>query len=625
MADPVSVNLNVNVDASGTVNVYSQAPTVPAENIIISQITAPVSILYNGINNGLIKFKGSGNTFTATRNSNFTTTHADITNALNAIITNNFNAANSYPFNLAKYSNNSVYQNYASFGHLALASYTDFLLGHVAATAAIDNDTTFISRMNGEGSADAKIASKFATDILSIIDDNCLNITQQVLGQDASRATNADNDGSTADDYQTLEFKEGDSIFLAINLTQPTVTMLNSVNLTQLPSIGTYTTITYYLKIYLSASGGGNIPVDTSGIVSINSVTIATGVINYSTTESRTAYLRIKDYGVTTNYTGTTFITENDTPLNYTTLLGIPVITHSAQSAITFMDAATNQPISNTLNLGNPSTIGGLTITNINVDTGVVSYSTTAPCTMLVFVVTDNTGVDTFYDGVFDINNATTGSIAFSDFAGGVALADLQGKTLSVSFRYNHYERASVNGVLIGSGPAPAPGPAPSGSGWELVPGENQTGSVTVSGVTTTFNASVGQMMNFRTVNTSVINEAFMLTFKVLEVTAFNFALFSTSGGPPIAMFGATPTGSCFFSAFDPVNPIYPTTPYAIGDVITITYDNSNNALNVFKNMSQEGFPTPTITISADSYRFSVNIGTDTNETIVSFENLSFA
>lgn len=133
-------------------------------------------------------------------------------------------------------------------------------------------------------------------------------------------------------------------------------------------------------------------------------------------------------------------------------------------------------------------------------------------------------------------------------------------------------------------------------------------------------------MMNFRTVNTSAIGQTFMLTFKVLEVTAFNFALFAASGGPPIAMFGAAPMGSCFFSAFNPSNPIYPTTPYAINDVITITYDNTNNNLNVFKNMSQAGFPTPTITIPGEtSYRFFVNIGTDTNETSVSFDNLSFA
>lgn len=195
----------------------------------------------------------------------------------------------------------------------------------------------------------------------------------------------------------------------------------------------------------------------TSNIVSISSVTIATGVIQYSTTEAKTAYLRIKNYGVTENYTGTTFVTTNGSPLNYTTLLGIPVITHSAQSEITFMDAATNLPISNTLNMGNPNTIGGLTITNINVNTGAVSYSTSSPCTMLVFVVTDNNGVDTFYDGVFNIYNATTGSISFSDFAGGATLADLQGKTLSISFRYNHYERASVNGVMIGSVAPPPP------------------------------------------------------------------------------------------------------------------------------------------------------------------------
>ncbi len=621
MSEPVTVNFNVNADASGTINVFSQAPTVPNENIIISKITAPVSILYNGINNGLIKFKGSGDTFTATRDSNFTTTESQITTALNTIITSELDASHSVPFNLPKYNNSSVYQNYASFGHLALASYTDFLLGHVAATAAIDNDTTFIDRMNGESTADAKIASRLAADILSMLDDNCVNITQQVLGQDASRATNADNDGSNTEDYQTLEFKEGDSIFLAINLTQPTVTMLNSMSLTQLPSINTYTPITYYLKIYLSASGGDPIPVDMSNIVLINSVTIATGVIQYNASETRTAYLRIKDYGVTTNYTATTFETVGGS-LDYTALLGIPVITHSVLSEITFIDAATNQPISNTLNYGEPSTIGALTITDINVETGVVSYSTSAPCTMLVFVVTDTNGVDTFYDGVFDINSATTGSITFSNLAGGVTLAELQGNTLSVSFRYNHYVRASANGVMIGS-VAPPPPPPVAGSGWELVPDENQTGSVTVEGAITTFNASVGQIMNFQTVNTSASGAAFTLTFKVYEFGAFTIPLFNAAGGSPVAIFAGLPDGTCSF--FDPTQPGGINNSYAINDVITITYDSENNNLNVFKNMSQDGFATPTITIPVGSYRFWMNIGDTTDTTVMSFENLSFA
>lgn len=255
MTTPINVNLNINIEATGEVNVFTQAPTVPTQNVIISQVTVPISILYNGSNDGLIKFRGTGDNIDAIKHTGFTTTAAAITNALHDVVVGGFNASAAAPFNLEKYGLNSGYRNYNTFGHLALATYTDFLLGHVAATAAIDNDTIFIARMNGENDIDAKIASKLATEILAITNENCVSITEQVIGQDASRATGVDNDGSTVNDYQMLEFKDGDSIYMAINLTQPTVTMLNTVNLSQLPSVNSYTTLTYYIKVLLTNAG----------------------------------------------------------------------------------------------------------------------------------------------------------------------------------------------------------------------------------------------------------------------------------------------------------------------------------------------------------------------------------
>lgn len=617
----ITVNLNVNVDASGNVNVFSQAPTVPTENVVVAEATAPISILYNSANDGLIQFQGSNNDLIAQNNSSFTTTVNDIGNALHAVINSGFDGSAAYPFNKAKYNSEPAYRNYDSFGHLALASYTDYLFGHVAATAAIDNDSIFINRMNGETNLDAKIASRLAADIKSLSIENCLSITQQVLGQDASRATMVDNDGPT---WQTLEFKNGDSIFMAVNLLQPTVNVLNSQAITNLPSAANYSSIMYHLKVFLSGPTEVIAP-DLSGVVSIISVELGTGIINYDATETRTAYLRIKDYGVTTNYTGTTFTTTGG-QLNYTTLLGIPLITHSAQSEITFMDAATNQPISNTLNLGNPATIGGLTITGINLETGAVSYTTTGNCIELVFVVTNNSGVDTFYNGIFNIYGATSGSIHFPTFTGGASLADLQGQTLSIAFRYNHYDRASVNGVMIGSPPPPPPGPTPSGSvnGW--VVDEGGIGSVAVNGITTTFTATNGQMTNFRNLGTTTSGAAFSLTLTVVEAKPFTFALFDAAGGPPKILLATSPlSNGLAFWEYNPMSgPDFLMNGYAVDDVLTVTYNPSNNTINLLKNGGAPGTSTSSIALAAGSYILRMNMGSTTNNTVTSFNNLAF-
>lgn len=617
----VTVNFNVNADAQGTVNVFSAPPTPTPPNVVLADATLPVSALYNAPGNGLLKFRGVNDTIETALETGFTTTLSDITGALQTIMNSSLNASGAHPFNLEKYATEAAYRNYPTFGHLALAAYTDFLFGHVAATAAIDNDTIFKNRMNGLGGADAQIASKLALDIKNLSAENCQSVVEQVLAQDISRATMADNDDES---WQTLKFINGDNIYVSITLTQPTVTVLNAGTIGNLPAPSIYSPVTYHIKMTLA--GGEEPPpppADLSGIVSIVSVELGTGNINYDATETRTAYLRIKDYGVTTNYTNNTFSTTGG-QLNYTTLLGIPLITHSAQSAITFMDAATNQPISNTLNLGNPATIGGLTITNINIETGAVSYSTTSNCIELVFVVTNNSGVDTFYDGIFNINGGTTGSIHFPSFTGGASLADFQGQTLSIAFRYNHYERASVNGVMIGSGaPAPAPAPAPSPAGEWLV-AEGGSGTVSKTGIRTTFTSNNGYQTNFKTSAASTSGQIFTFTYTVVEVGQYVFAL-SKSDGTPAIIFVSQPNGTTVWFPHNPMGQSMPAGPggtYAAGDVIGFTY-NSSDGVRVLKNGAiDEGFNN--IPVNAESYIYQLNIGSDENATTVAFDNITF-
>ena len=324
---------------------------------------------------------------------------------------------------------------------------------------------------------------------------------------------------------------------------------------------------------------------------------------------------------MTTNYTGTTFSTTGG-QVNYTTLLGIPLITHSAQSEITFMDAATNQPISNTLNLGNPATIGALTITNINIETGAVSYSTTANCIELVFVVTNNSGVNTFYNGIFNVYGATTGSIHFPSFTGGASLADFQGQTLSIAFRYNHYDRASVNGVMIGSGAPPPPPPTPTG-GAEWIDAAGGSGTVSKTGIRTTFTSNNGYQTNFKTTAASTSGQTFSLNFTIVTVGQYVVPL-CKADGTPVIIFVCAPNGTTTWFVHNPTGPSAPSGSgtYSVSDTLGFTY-NSADGVRVLKNGAvDEGFNN--ISIAPDSYIYQINIGSDENATTVAFDNITF-
>jgi hypothetical protein len=131
------------------------------------------------------------------------------------------------PFNDAKYNTNAEqYRKHSDFGRLALAAYAHYLFGHQAATAAITNDEAFmrgILSTDASGAwtksttgnvstwsvtqtvTDANIALNLAKLIvtksetqnryLNVAADSAslANIVRQVIGQDASRAMDQDN------------------------------------------------------------------------------------------------------------------------------------------------------------------------------------------------------------------------------------------------------------------------------------------------------------------------------------------------------------------------------------------------------------------------------------------------
>lgn len=255
----VSVNLNVTVDATGNVSVFSQ-PASTLQDTIVAAVPLAAATLYKGADDSLIKFQDgpSVEEISATLNTTYTTStlganKTALNGALNLIVNGSFNCATALPF--SGYSG-STYHTRSSFGQVALGKYAHDLFGHVAATAAIDNDTTFVAAMNGnldgQTPAHAKIATLLANAIFALDDAKCTAIAKQVIGQDSSRAGVAgageDNDRATPGDYQALQFKSGDVIYVQVQLLAPTVTVTSGQQSTPVSTAAR----TYALKITLN-------------------------------------------------------------------------------------------------------------------------------------------------------------------------------------------------------------------------------------------------------------------------------------------------------------------------------------------------------------------------------------
>lgn len=230
----VTVNLNVNIEASGAVNIFSQ-PFAGITNELVADLRLPASDLYKGTAAGasLLEFSGVTNAeaplddIVGAYNAAFKANaayQAALASSIHSVVTGSLTAsAGSIPFGAY----GTEYRGYNSFGELALAAYAHYIFGHVDATAAIDNDTVFKGKMNGTGAADAKLGEKLAAEVFTNLDPTA--VVKQVLGQDATRTIGQDNDGPTgsASGIQNLIFKADDVIYMAITLKQPSLTIAN--------------------------------------------------------------------------------------------------------------------------------------------------------------------------------------------------------------------------------------------------------------------------------------------------------------------------------------------------------------------------------------------------------------
>jgi hypothetical protein len=234
----VVIDLGVNTDASGSVQVFSQNQPTISNKVIASVPVAATNFFVSG-SSALIEFQGQGNDIAGRLESTWTTAapgaatrKAALAAALQAALIGALNATDADPFNIAVAGNakytESGHLNYTSFGELALGAYAHYLFGHVDATAAISNDTTFVTNMNGTVEpAQANLGGKLANAIFALTNAQCATIAKQVVGQDAERAMGVDNDNTTPDGWQRLALKAGDKIYVSVTLQAPTVTVLN--------------------------------------------------------------------------------------------------------------------------------------------------------------------------------------------------------------------------------------------------------------------------------------------------------------------------------------------------------------------------------------------------------------
>ena len=244
----VSVNLDVTVDASGQLSVFGQAAETMS-NVVIASITLPTADLYNGVGDGVLRFQqptSDINTIVGERYLGFSGSVNSLAADIKTILKGTFNVSAADPF--STYS--ADYHTAPDFGYLALGAYAHSLFGHVQATAAIDNDLAFVSKMVNDGVGDAALNRALAQAIYGLSDAKSTQVAKQVIGQDASRTSASDNTQATPSVWQALEFKNDDVIYMSIRLLQPSVVVSNAAQKSA-PAASLYSTKTYVLKITL--------------------------------------------------------------------------------------------------------------------------------------------------------------------------------------------------------------------------------------------------------------------------------------------------------------------------------------------------------------------------------------
>lgn len=263
---PVSVNLKNAIDASATIEVFGPSAEV-LTNVVVCDISLNHLTLFEDASNGIIEFwepSGARGTVEARMNAD-TNKRESLIQALvvslQDVLTGSMDASGAAPFS-SYTAQNSAYWTYSSFGELALAYAADDLFGHVAATAAITNDTEVVNGFNSNSSVatsvanpaaatqtDQALAQRLGAALYATDDATATYIANTVLKQDARRARDQDNNEVAPDVKQHLRFIAGDVVYMSITLNDFSVSVGNGQQYT--PTNTNPSSVKYYLKITL--------------------------------------------------------------------------------------------------------------------------------------------------------------------------------------------------------------------------------------------------------------------------------------------------------------------------------------------------------------------------------------
>lgn len=273
----VQVDLQFNVNAQSIVEVFEDSPQPLTNVIVFPEFTLPINRLYESTAAGgsLFRFQGQDNQIVGELDDVFATNEnkallkADLQRMISSYCVardinydiNNLSIIGSdnlaTPF--SNYTNSQHYSwpNNIGVGGLILSVYAHYLFGHAQATAAISNDTTIISNILSDADGTPRIAENLANSVYSMIQFDASKIVKQVLGQDASRATNVDNDLSDPAAWQQLKWLEGDIIFMQLTVQPPTVVIGSdpTIDVQQyLPASAMTEPVIYNMKIVVGPS-----------------------------------------------------------------------------------------------------------------------------------------------------------------------------------------------------------------------------------------------------------------------------------------------------------------------------------------------------------------------------------
>jgi len=239
----VIVNLHANISVQGDIDLLSSSGEL-LNDVVVSSVTLPAAALYTDASQGVIEFwepSGAVGTVTACISSagkagtdgnaahfaGFDALAADLSGGLNTVINGGQNAQAAAPFNSAQYAAVAEYQMFASFGDLVLGLYAHYMFGHVAATAAIDNDAALVAYMNANDgtAAAANIGGGLTTAFKAVSASVAKAIAAQVIAQDPSRAAGRDSNALQNENHQALLFAPGDVVYVQITVDAPTVSV----------------------------------------------------------------------------------------------------------------------------------------------------------------------------------------------------------------------------------------------------------------------------------------------------------------------------------------------------------------------------------------------------------------